>query len=36
MRTKLSVSEYGIQDTESGEVFTDTTEEAMYERLGYP
>ena len=36
VRRKLSVSEYGIQDTESGEVFTDKTEEAMYERLGYP
>jgi DNA polymerase (family X) len=36
VRRKLSVSEYGIQDTESGEVFTDKTEKAMYERLGYP
>jgi len=36
VRRKLSVSEYGIQDTESGEVFTDKTEEAMYKRLGYP
>jgi len=36
VRRKLSVSEYGIQDTESGEVFTDRTEEAMYKRLGYP
>ena len=36
VRRKLSVSEYGIQDTESGEVFTDKTEETMYERLGYP
>ena len=36
VRKHLSISEYGIQDTESGEVFTDKTEEAMYERLGYP
>jgi DNA polymerase (family 10) len=36
VRRKLSVSEYGIQDTETGEVFTDRTEEAMYKRLGYP
>jgi len=36
VRRKLSVSEYGIQDTDSGEVFTDRTEEAMYKRLGYP
>jgi DNA polymerase (family X) len=36
VRKKLSISEYGIQDTESGEVFTDKTEEAMYKRLGYP
>ena len=36
VRKKLSISEYGIQDTESGDVFTDKTEEAMYKRLGYP
>ena len=36
VRRKLSISEYGIQDTETGEVFTDKTEEAMYKRLGYP
>ncbi|HEY7148536.1 MAG TPA: DNA polymerase/3'-5' exonuclease PolX [Gaiellaceae bacterium] len=36
VRRKLSISEYGIQDTESGEVFTDKTEKAMYKRLGYP
>jgi DNA polymerase (family X) len=36
VRRKLSISEYGIQNTETGEVFTDTTEEAMYKRLGYP
>ena len=35
VRRKLSVSEYGVQDTESGEVFTDTSEEELYERLGY-
>ena len=26
VRRKLSISEYGIQDTETGEVFTDKTE----------
>jgi DNA polymerase (family X) len=31
----LSVSEYGIQDTESGELFTSEDEAAVYERLGY-
>ena len=36
VRRKLSISEYGIQDTGTGEVFTDKTEEAMYKRLGYP
>ena len=36
VRKKLSISEYGIQDTETREVFTDKTEEAMYKRLGYP
>jgi len=36
VRRKLSISEYGIQDTETGEVFTDKTEKAMYKRLGYP
>jgi DNA polymerase (family X) len=35
VRRKLSVSEYGVQDVESKEVFTDRTEEALYERLGY-
>jgi DNA polymerase (family 10) len=35
VRRKLSVSEYGVQDVESGEVFTDRTEEDLYERLGY-
>ncbi len=36
VRRKLSISEYGIQNTETNEVFTDKTEEAMYKRLGYP
>jgi DNA polymerase (family 10) len=36
VRRKLSISEYGIQNTETGEVFTDKTEETMYKRLGYP
>jgi DNA polymerase (family X) len=31
----LSVSEYGVQDVESGETFTAATEEELYERLGY-
>ncbi|HET7590320.1 MAG TPA: DNA polymerase/3'-5' exonuclease PolX [Solirubrobacterales bacterium] len=31
----LSVSEHGITETESGEVETCETEEAVYERLGY-
>jgi DNA polymerase (family X) len=31
----LSVSEYGVKDVESGEVFTSATEEDLYERLGY-
>ncbi|HEU6444451.1 MAG TPA: DNA polymerase/3'-5' exonuclease PolX [Gaiellaceae bacterium] len=31
----LSVSEYGVKDVESGEVFTSRTEEELYERLGY-
>jgi DNA polymerase (family X) len=35
VRRKLSVSEYGVQNTETGEVFTDREEEALYERLGY-
>jgi DNA polymerase (family 10) len=36
VRRHLSISEYGIQDTETGEVFTDKTEVAMFKRLGYP
>jgi DNA polymerase (family X) len=35
VRRGLSVSEYGVKDVESGEVFTSTTEEDLYERLGY-
>jgi DNA polymerase (family 10) len=35
VRQGLSVSEYGIETVETGEVFTATEEEAVYERLGY-
>ena len=35
VRRKLSISEYGVQDVESGEISTDRTEEALYKRLGY-
>ncbi len=35
MRRKLSVSEYGIEDVETGEVHKAEDEEAVYERLGY-
>jgi len=35
VRRGLSVSEYGVKDLESGEVFTCATEEELYERLGY-
>jgi DNA polymerase (family X) len=35
VRRGLSVSEYGVKDVESGEVFTCATEEELYERLGY-
>ena len=35
VRRKLSVSEYGVQNTETGEMFTDCSEETLYERLGY-
>ena len=31
----LSISEYGVQETESGQVFTAETEEELYEYLGY-
>src|SRR5438067_1332162 len=34
-RRGLSVSEYGVTQTESGDVFTAETEEELYERLGY-
>jgi DNA polymerase (family 10) len=35
VRRKLSISEYGVQDVETGKVFTDRTEEGLYKRLGY-
>jgi DNA polymerase (family X) len=35
VRRKLSVSEYGVKELESGETFTARTEEELYERLGY-
>jgi DNA polymerase (family 10) len=35
VRRNLSVSEYGVKDTETGEVFTAHREEDLYERLGY-
>ena len=35
VRRGLSVSEYGVKDVESGEVFTAATEAELYERLGY-
>jgi DNA polymerase (family 10) len=35
VRRGLSVSEYGVQDTESGETFQAADEEALYARLGY-
>src|ERR671931_424961 len=34
-RRGLSVSEYGVTEVESGEVFTAATEEELFERLGY-
>jgi DNA polymerase (family 10) len=34
-RRGLSVSEYGVQDVETGEIFTAPTESALYEHLGY-
>jgi DNA polymerase (family 10) len=34
-RRGLSVSEYGVTEIESGEVFTSESEEELYERLGY-
>jgi DNA polymerase (family 10) len=35
VRRGFSVSEYGITEVESGEVFTAESEEQVYERLGY-
>jgi DNA polymerase (family X) len=35
VRRGFSVSEYGVKDVDSGEVFTARTEEELYERLGY-
>jgi DNA polymerase (family X) len=35
VRRGLSVSEYGVKDVESGEVFTARKEEELYEHLGY-
>jgi DNA polymerase (family 10) len=35
VRRKLSVSEYGVQEVETGAVHTDRTEEGLYKRLGY-
>ena len=35
VRRGLSVSEYGVQDVETREVFTAVDEEEVYERLGY-
>ena len=35
VRRGLSISEYGVTEVESGEVFTAATEEELYERLGY-
>ncbi|MGZ6727839.1 MAG: DNA polymerase/3'-5' exonuclease PolX [Gaiellaceae bacterium] len=35
VRRGLSISEYGVTEVESGEVFTAATEEELYEHLGY-
>src|SRR5262249_12028300 len=35
VRRKLSVSEYGVQNTETGETFTARSEEELYRFLGY-
>ncbi|MGH2995813.1 MAG: DNA polymerase/3'-5' exonuclease PolX [Gaiellaceae bacterium] len=35
VRRGLSVSEYGVEEVESGEVFHAADEEALYEQLGY-
>jgi DNA polymerase (family X) len=35
VRRGLSISEYGVTEVETGEVFKAATEEALYDRLGY-
>ena len=35
VRRKLSVSEYGVENTETGQVFHAANEEELYEHLGY-
>jgi DNA polymerase (family 10) len=35
VRRGLSISEYGVKNVETGEVFTARTEEELYDRLGY-
>jgi DNA polymerase (family X) len=35
VRRGFSISEYGVREVESGDVFTAETEEELYERLGY-
>jgi DNA polymerase (family X) len=35
VRRKLSVSEYGVENTDTGEVYHAATEEELYEHLGY-
>jgi DNA polymerase (family 10) len=35
VRRKLSISEYGVQNVETGKMHTDRTEEGLYKRLGY-
>jgi DNA polymerase (family 10) len=35
VRQKLSISEYGVLNTETGETFTATDEEELYRHLGY-
>lgn len=35
VRRKLSISEYGVQEVQTGKVHTDRTEEGVYKRLGY-
>src|SRR5947207_2654657 len=35
VRRGLSISEYGVTEVESGEVFTAQSEEELYDRLGY-